>query len=45
MNELEKRVLHSFKWKKGVAYCAKKLGISESEYSKVKSKLRKTSIF
>ena len=45
MNELEKRVLHSFKWKKGVAYCAKKLGISESEYSKVKSKLRKKKQF
>lgn len=41
MNNLEKKVLESFKWKKGPTFCAAKIGISELEYSKIKSKIKR----
>lgn len=39
MNNTEKKVLQSLKWKKSISYCAKRIGISESEYLKIKNKL------
>lgn len=44
MNNIEKKILESLKWKKSPAYCAARLGISESEYSKIKNKLRRNNI-
>lgn len=41
MNNIEKKILESLKWKKSPAYCAARLGISESEYSKIRKKLRR----
>lgn len=44
MNNIEKKILESLKWKKSPAYCAARLGISESEYSKIKNKLRRNHV-
>jgi len=41
MNNIEKKILESLKWKKSPAYCAARLGISEVEYSKIRKKLRR----
>ena len=41
MNNLEKKVLESLKWKKNNTYCAARIGISEGEYSKIKNILRR----
>jgi hypothetical protein len=40
MNNLEKRVARSFKWKKNPAYCANQLGISEDEYIKIAKRIK-----
>lgn len=45
MNNIEKKVLQSLKWKKGNKYCASKIGISEQDYYKIKSKLLKRQDF
>ena len=44
MNNIEKKILESLKWKKSPAYCAARLGVSESEYSKIKNKLRRNHV-
>lgn len=44
MGNLEKKVLETIKWKKNPAYCAARLGISLSEYSKIKNKLKNKDI-
>nr|MCH9716459.1 hypothetical protein [Gammaproteobacteria bacterium] len=38
---IKEEIIKSFKWKKSVAYCADKLGISESEYVKLRNEIRK----
>jgi hypothetical protein len=40
MNNLEKRVSKSFKWKKSNAHCAHQLGISEEEYIRISKKIK-----
>ena len=44
MTNLEKKVYNTFRLKKSVKYCAKKLGISVDEYINIKTKLKKESI-
>lgn len=39
---IKEEIIKSFKWKKSVAYCADKLGISESEYVKLRNEIRKS---
>jgi len=39
MSKLENKVLQSLKWKKNPQYCAKRLGISVSEYNLIKDKI------
>lgn len=39
MSKLENKVLQSLKWKKNPQYCAKRLGISVSEYNSIKDKI------
>jgi len=42
MNDnIRERVKETFKWKKNAGYCSNKLGISKSEYLKVKKQLQK----
>ena len=38
---MKEEIIKSLRWKKSNAYCAEKLGISESDYSKLKSQIRK----
>ena len=40
MTDLEKKVQESFKWKKDNSYCAKRIGITVSKYSKIKKQLK-----
>ena len=40
MTDLEKKVRESFKWKKDNSYCAKRIGITVSKYSKIKKQLK-----
>ena len=40
MNNLEKRVARSFKWKKNAAYCANQLGISEDVYVRIAKRIK-----
>ncbi len=44
MNNIEKKVLESLKWKKHPSYCAHRLGITESEYCNIRDKVRKNHI-
>lgn len=39
MSQLKNKVLESLSWKKGPDYCAKRIGISEAEYSKIKKEI------
>ncbi|TXG80740.1 MAG: hypothetical protein E6R13_07665 [Spirochaetes bacterium] len=39
MSQLKNKVLESLKWKKGAEYCAKRLGMSVTEYSKIKQQI------
>ena len=39
---IKEEIIKTFKWKKSVAYCADKLGISESEYVKLRNEIRKS---
>lgn len=39
---IKEEIIKSFNWKKSVAYCADKLGISESEYVKLRNEIRKS---
>lgn len=40
--DLHKKVKESFKWKKSNAYCAQRLGISKSDYIKLKREISKS---
>jgi hypothetical protein len=40
MEDLKKKVLESFEWKKNNSYCAKRIGISVSKYTKIKKQLK-----
>jgi len=44
MNNIEKKVIESLKWKKHPSYCAHRLGLSESEYCQIRDKVRKNHI-
>lgn len=44
MNNIEKKVLESLKWKKHPSYCAHRLGITESEYCNIRDKVRKNHV-
>ena len=39
---IKEEIIKTFKWKKSVAYCADKLGISQSEYVKLRNEIRKS---
>lgn len=41
MSQLKNKVLESLKWKKGPDYCAKRIGISIAEYSRIKQQFKK----